>query len=45
VQREVVIRIADRGRDGDDLAIGLGFGRGDRRPDRFVVDRAKIHYH
>src|SRR6185369_4720124 len=45
MQGDVVIRIADGRRDGDDLAIAVGFRRRDRRRDLATVLLGKPRYH
>src|SRR6478672_312178 len=44
VQADVVIGIADRRRDGDDLAIAVGLGRRDRRRDLLAVVISQVHH-
>src|SRR4051812_15891472 len=45
MQRHVVIRIADRRRDRDDLAVGVGLRRRDRRADLVMVGFGEPHHH
>src|SRR5207247_1689543 len=45
MQRDVVIGVADRRRDRDDLAVALGFGRGDCRGDLGAVGVGQLHHH
>src|SRR5688572_13983223 len=45
MERNVVVAVADRGRDRDDLARGPGFGRGDRGADPGMIGLAQLPHH
>src|SRR5579884_2575034 len=45
VQRDIVIGVADRRRDRNDLATALGLGRRDRSRDFLPINVGKLHHH
>ena len=45
MQRDIVIAVADRGRDRDDFARGAGLGLSDRGADAGVISLAELPHH